>query len=163
MTEGVGSLWQKSRIQTPISIIFHRRPIHNRKIKTLSPLWSFKCPKVNSFLLCLLHPSQSLTYYYIISNNMGWFWADSSVSIVNARSAPHAIPRNASSVSPPVRLYWSRYISKLTISTASMSNAPRRCFRHLSKASNSSSRILLPVHTRRPPLYRIHRLDIQIL
>jgi cytochrome c heme-lyase len=32
---------------------------------------------------------------------MGWFWADSSVSIVNARGAPHPIPKDGN-LTPPV-------------------------------------------------------------
>jgi cytochrome c heme-lyase len=35
---------------------------------------------------------------------MGWFWADSNVSIVNARGAPHPLPKDGD-LSPPVRTY----------------------------------------------------------
>lgn len=32
---------------------------------------------------------------------MGWFWADSDVSVVNGRSAPHPMPKDGSSAPPP--------------------------------------------------------------
>ncbi|KAH9207887.1 cytochrome c heme lyase [Leptodontidium sp. 2 PMI_412] len=32
---------------------------------------------------------------------MGWFWADSDVSVVNARSAPHPMPANSNASPPP--------------------------------------------------------------